>query len=200
MRRLLVPKPAPATHFRAYKITKRFDEDISAVLAAFCLTVEGGRISEARVAFGGMAGIPKRAENRRREFARPVACRYPRRWRAAADAVKRGLHPAHRSARQRRLSQPRRRQSGRQGARRNCRHQHRHHAYCRSPDGCRCRRDDVLCRRRCAMSTSRCRTTAAPSTCRAPPSISTIFRSRWGRCTSRSAARRWRAGPIAGSI
>ena len=49
-------------------------------------------------------------------------------------------------------------------------------------------------RRRCAMSTSRCRMTAAPSTCRAPPSISTIFRSRWGRFTLRSAARRWRAG------
>ena len=62
VRRLLVPKLPPATHFRAYKITKRIDEDISAVLAAFCLKVDGGRISEAKVAFGGMAGIPKRAK------------------------------------------------------------------------------------------------------------------------------------------
>ena len=63
VRRLLVPKlRAGSTHFRAYKITKRFDEDISAVLAAFCLKVDDGRISEARVAFGGMAGIPKRAK------------------------------------------------------------------------------------------------------------------------------------------
>lgn len=61
VRRLLVPKLPAATHFRAYKITKRADEDISAVLAAFCLKVEGGKISDARVAFGGMAEIPKRA-------------------------------------------------------------------------------------------------------------------------------------------
>ena len=60
VRRLPVPKLPPATHFRAYKITKRIDEDISAVLAAFCLKVDGGRISDAKVAFGGMAGIPKR--------------------------------------------------------------------------------------------------------------------------------------------
>ena len=62
VRRLLVPKLAAAAHFRAFKITKRTDEDISAVLAAFCLKVEGGRVSDAKVAFGGMAGIPKRAK------------------------------------------------------------------------------------------------------------------------------------------
>ncbi len=61
VRRLLVPKPPPGAHFRAYKITKRADEDISAVLAALCLNVEDDRIIDARVAFGGMAGIPKRA-------------------------------------------------------------------------------------------------------------------------------------------
>ena len=59
VRRLLVPKLGPATHFRAFKITKRIDEDISAVLAAFCITVSAGRISGARVAFGGMAGNPE---------------------------------------------------------------------------------------------------------------------------------------------
>ena len=32
------------------------------MLAAFCLTVDGGRITAAKVAFGGMAGIPKRAK------------------------------------------------------------------------------------------------------------------------------------------
>ena len=61
VRRLLVPKLAPAAQFRAYKITKRTDEDISAVLAAFWCEIEAGRIVEARVAFGGMAAIPKRA-------------------------------------------------------------------------------------------------------------------------------------------
>ncbi|WP_374302437.1 xanthine dehydrogenase small subunit [Paracoccus sp. (in: a-proteobacteria)] len=45
----------------AYKISKRRDSDITAVAAGFCLTVENGIISDVRVAFGGMAGIPKRA-------------------------------------------------------------------------------------------------------------------------------------------
>jgi xanthine dehydrogenase small subunit len=38
-----------------------FDSDITAVLAAVSLTVKAGKIAEARLAFGGMAGIPKRA-------------------------------------------------------------------------------------------------------------------------------------------
>ena len=46
---------------RTYKLSKRFDQDISAVLGAFNIAVEGGMISEARIAFGGMAGTPKRA-------------------------------------------------------------------------------------------------------------------------------------------
>jgi xanthine dehydrogenase small subunit len=47
--------------FRAYKVSKRFDEDISAVLAAFRFSLDGRRISAARIAFGGMAGTPARA-------------------------------------------------------------------------------------------------------------------------------------------
>jgi xanthine dehydrogenase small subunit len=54
-----LPKSAPA--LRVYKLSKRFDQDISAVLGAFNLAVEGGRITDARIAFGGMAGVPKRA-------------------------------------------------------------------------------------------------------------------------------------------
>ncbi|MCF6432447.1 xanthine dehydrogenase small subunit [Leisingera sp. MMG026] len=46
---------------KVYKLSKRFDQDISAVLGAFNVTVENGRITTARIAFGGMAGIPKRA-------------------------------------------------------------------------------------------------------------------------------------------
>lgn len=61
MRRLHVPKLSPQTYFRAYKISKRIDEDISAVLAALCVDIDDGRIRKARVAFGGMAEIPKRA-------------------------------------------------------------------------------------------------------------------------------------------
>ena len=92
VRRLLMPKLPPDTHFRAYKITKRFDEDISAVLAAFCLRVEGGRISEARAAFGGMAGIPKRARTVEEKL-RGLWLGDTRGWRAAADAVRDDFTP-----------------------------------------------------------------------------------------------------------
>ena len=53
------PKSAPA--LRSYKLSKRFDQDISAVLGAFNIIVKDGAVAEARIAFGGMAGIPKRA-------------------------------------------------------------------------------------------------------------------------------------------
>jgi xanthine dehydrogenase small subunit len=56
-----VPKLAAHHAFRAYKVSKRFDEDISAVMGAFRFTLDAGRITEARIAFGGMAGTPKRA-------------------------------------------------------------------------------------------------------------------------------------------
>ncbi len=53
------PDSAPA--FRAYKLSKRFDQDISAVCGCFNVTVTGGKVTAARIAFGGMAGVPKRA-------------------------------------------------------------------------------------------------------------------------------------------
>ncbi|TNF20264.1 MAG: xanthine dehydrogenase small subunit [Rhodobacteraceae bacterium] len=56
---ITLPKDQPA--MRCYKISKRFDQDISALCAAFNITVESDRISAARIAFGGMAGTPKRA-------------------------------------------------------------------------------------------------------------------------------------------
>jgi xanthine dehydrogenase small subunit len=56
-----VPLPTPALRFRTYKLSKRYDSDISAVSAAFALNVDGDRIASARVAFGGMAAIPRRA-------------------------------------------------------------------------------------------------------------------------------------------
>jgi xanthine dehydrogenase small subunit len=63
VRRVCIPRLARGEHFRAFKLSKRIDEDISAVLAAFKLGVEGRRVTEARVACGGMAGIPARARN-----------------------------------------------------------------------------------------------------------------------------------------
>jgi xanthine dehydrogenase small subunit len=56
-----VPKLAAGQQFRCYKISKRFDQDISAVLGAFLFTVENATITAARIAFGGMAATPKRA-------------------------------------------------------------------------------------------------------------------------------------------
>ena len=53
--------PAAAPNLRCYKLSKRFDQDISAVLGCFNITVEQGQVTAARIAFGGMAGIPKRA-------------------------------------------------------------------------------------------------------------------------------------------
>ena len=52
---------APATNLRCYKISKRFDLDISAGMGAFNITVANDVIFSARLAFGGMAATPKRA-------------------------------------------------------------------------------------------------------------------------------------------
>jgi xanthine dehydrogenase small subunit len=53
--------PVQRDRLKVYKLSKRFDQDISAVCGAFNVTVEGGTVRDARIAFGGMAGIPKRA-------------------------------------------------------------------------------------------------------------------------------------------
>jgi xanthine dehydrogenase small subunit len=92
VRRLIVPKLSASTQFRAYKISKRSDEDISAVLAAFSVAVEGGRITNAKVAFGGMAGIPKRAMNVEEKL-RGMSLSDPRGWQAAAEAVDADFKP-----------------------------------------------------------------------------------------------------------
>jgi xanthine dehydrogenase small subunit len=58
-----LPLPKPEAHFAAYKTSKRRDEDISAVAAAFHLETDGNKIGSLRIAYGGMAGVPKRADN-----------------------------------------------------------------------------------------------------------------------------------------
>jgi xanthine dehydrogenase small subunit len=59
---LRVPRPAGNLRFRTYKVSKRYDQDISAVCAAFALHLgDDGAIQAARIAFGGMAATPKRA-------------------------------------------------------------------------------------------------------------------------------------------
>ena len=58
---LRVPLPRAQVKFRTYKLAKRFDQDISAVCAAFAFELDGERIVNARIAFGGMAATPQRA-------------------------------------------------------------------------------------------------------------------------------------------
>ncbi|MBU4434501.1 MAG: xanthine dehydrogenase small subunit [Alphaproteobacteria bacterium] len=58
---VIVPTPQAGLIFKVFKLSKRFDQDISAVCAAFALTLEDGVVASARIAFGGMAGTPKRA-------------------------------------------------------------------------------------------------------------------------------------------
>ncbi len=57
-----VPVPNAATRVASYKLSKRIDQDISAVCAAFAVEVQGERIAAARIAYGGMAAIPARAK------------------------------------------------------------------------------------------------------------------------------------------
>ena len=57
-----VPIPAADEKFAVYKITKRRDEDITATLGAFRMTLAAdGTVAEVRIAYGGMAATPKRA-------------------------------------------------------------------------------------------------------------------------------------------
>ena len=56
-----VTVPLGQDTMRVYKLSKRFDQDISAVCGAFNCEIADGSIRSARIAFGGMAGIPKRA-------------------------------------------------------------------------------------------------------------------------------------------
>ena len=53
--------PRQPDRLKCYKISKRFDQDISAVCGCISIRVADGKVTEARIAFGGMAGIPKRA-------------------------------------------------------------------------------------------------------------------------------------------
>lgn len=60
---IFIPDQSAQTVMRAYKVSKRFDQDISAIMAAFAVSINAdGEITEARLVFGGMAGIPCRAK------------------------------------------------------------------------------------------------------------------------------------------
>jgi len=56
-----LPRPAPGALLAAEKLSRRHDQDISAVSLVAHITLEGGVVREARLAFGGMAARPERA-------------------------------------------------------------------------------------------------------------------------------------------
>lgn len=68
---IVVPRPRAGQFVAAYKVSKRFDQDISAVCGCFMLTLDNERQNpqEIRIAFGGMAAIPKRATTVERALA-----------------------------------------------------------------------------------------------------------------------------------
>lgn len=59
--RIRIPKPRKNQSVRSYKLSKRFDQDISAVCGAYAVTLSGSRVDQIRIAYGGLAAIPKRA-------------------------------------------------------------------------------------------------------------------------------------------
>ncbi|MFY3383108.1 xanthine dehydrogenase small subunit [Paracidovorax sp. MALMAid1276] len=59
--RIVVPRPGVTEALRAYKISKRFDDDISAVCLAVNLDIEAGTVRRASVGAGGVAATPARA-------------------------------------------------------------------------------------------------------------------------------------------
>src|SRR5262249_55735430 len=58
---IMAPNLPAKARYGVYKISKRFDQDISTVCGAFRISLDGDKVTEARFAYGGMAGIPKRA-------------------------------------------------------------------------------------------------------------------------------------------
>ena len=58
---VMVPPAAPGRLLASYKVSKRIDQDISAVSATFCASVEGEVVHSVRLAYGGLAGTVRRA-------------------------------------------------------------------------------------------------------------------------------------------
>ena len=58
---LHIPLPASSTILHSHKLSKRFDQDISAVCSAYRLELDGGRVADFAMACGGMAATIRRA-------------------------------------------------------------------------------------------------------------------------------------------
>ena len=56
-----LPKPVAGQVFRAHKVSKRFEQDISATCAAISYSLKGGKLSGVKLAYNGLAPAPCRA-------------------------------------------------------------------------------------------------------------------------------------------
>lgn len=61
IRAIRIPRLKENQALKVYKISKRIEDDISAVLAAFVFTIDDNKVTDVRSGFGGMAAIPKAA-------------------------------------------------------------------------------------------------------------------------------------------
>ena len=86
------PRLAPHQRYRAFKVSKRFHEDISAVMLAARFDLDGRDIVSARVACGGMAATPKRAERTERALV-GASLDLPETWRRAREAINEDFSP-----------------------------------------------------------------------------------------------------------
>ncbi|MFC3285413.1 xanthine dehydrogenase small subunit [Litchfieldella rifensis] len=66
IRAIFLPRPAAGQNLKVWKLSKRREDDISAVLAAFAWRLEDGAMRDVHLAFGGMAAIPRRAPHAER--------------------------------------------------------------------------------------------------------------------------------------
>jgi xanthine dehydrogenase small subunit len=92
VRAVRVPKLGPDDCFRCYKISKRFDSDISAVMGAFRFARKGDQVTAARIAFGGMAATPRRAAGAEAALA-GARLSDPTTWSAALTALDADFSP-----------------------------------------------------------------------------------------------------------
>ncbi|OWV29612.1 xanthine dehydrogenase small subunit [Halomonas campaniensis] len=60
--RIFIPESVEDSQLRVWKLSKRREDDISALLGAFSYRIEQGTLHDVRIAFGGMAATPKRAK------------------------------------------------------------------------------------------------------------------------------------------
>jgi xanthine dehydrogenase small subunit len=58
---IVVPSRGAGWQLASYKLAKRYDQDISAVCAAFAVRLDAGIVADLRIAYGGMAATPRRA-------------------------------------------------------------------------------------------------------------------------------------------